>query len=304
MIFVIVLYALFATVYPICKIAFSNYIEPVFFTGLCLLLAGVVLLFYQLVTDRSKLVIKKVHLGPLFILVLCNIYLTNVLERWGLQYLTATKTCFIYNLCPFFSAIISYIWLSERMSIKKWLGFFIGFIGFVPFFIEKSATEHSVGGFFLFSWPELALIAAAVSTVIGWISMRKLVLLNFSPLVANGLSMFIGALLIIPSSLILGESWNPLPVRDWSHALLFVLLATFISYIIAYNMYGWLLSRYTATFVTMVGLSSPLFTALFGWLLLGEQVGWTFIISMAMVSIGIFLFHQEELRVTKSSDHS
>ena len=87
------------------------------------------------------------------------------------------------------------------MSTKKWLGFFIGFIGFVPFFIEKSATEHAVGGFFLFSWPEFALIAAAMSTVIGWISMRKLVLLKFIPLVANGLSMLVGCIVDNPKSL-------------------------------------------------------------------------------------------------------
>lgn len=301
MIFVILLYVLFATVFPLCKIAFAYYIEPIFFTGLCLLAAGLCLLSYQLFTDRSKLVLKKIHILPMAILILCNIYMTNTFERWGLQYLTATKTCFIYNLCPFFSAIISYIWLSETMTMKKWLGFVVGFLGFVPFFIEKSATEHAVGGFFLFSWPELALIGAAISTVIGWISMRKLVLLNFSPLAANGVSMLIGSLLVIPSSYMLGELWNPFPVRDWPHALLFILIEMVISYIIAYNMYGWVLSRYTATFVTMVGLAGPLFTALFGWLLLGEQVGYSFAFSMILVSIGIFLFHQEEMRVNKSS---
>lgn len=296
MFFVIALYAIFAAVYPVCKIAFNNYIEPLFFTGICLLLAGVILLLYRLMTDTSKLIIKKIHVIPLLVLIICNIYLTNTCERWGLQYLTATKTCFIYNLCPLFSAIVSYVWLSEIMTVKKWLGFLIGFLGFIPFFIEKSAIEHNVGGFFFCSWPELALIGAAISTVIGWISMRKLVLLNFCPLAANGLSMLVGSILVLLSSWLFGESWNPMPVRDWGHASIFIFLATFISYILAYNMYGSILSRYTATFVTMVGLSSPLFTAFFGWLLLGEQVSWTFAVSMVMVSIGIFLFHQDELR--------
>ena len=230
-------------------------------------------------------------------LIFCNIYLTNVCERWGLQYLTSVKTAFIYNLSPFFSAIFSYFLLSERMTFKKWLGLSIGFFGFIPFFVQQQ--EHASGRFLMFSWAELALITAAIATVIGWIGMRKLVLSGYSPIVGNGISMLIGGLMIIPTSMMI-EPWSPLPVRDWPHALIFIGITTFISYIIAYNMYGWLLSRYTATFLTMAGLTSPLFTALFGWTLLGESISWTFIFSMVMVSIGLYLFHSQEIKSKKT----
>lgn len=295
MIFVLFLYALFATVFPLCKIAFNNYIEPVFFTGICLTLAGTILLIYQYCKDKSKLYWKKELVVPILMLVICNIYLTNVCERWGLQYLTSVKTAFIYNLSPFFSAIFSYFLLSETMTRKKWLGLLIGFLGFIPFFIEKSGQEYASGGFVLFSWAELALVTAAIATVIGWIGMRKLVLLGHSPILGNGISMLIGGVMIIPTSMMI-ESWSPLPVRDWAHALVFIALTTVISYIIAYNMYGWLLKRYTATFLTMAGLTSPLFTALFGWMLLGESVGSTFLFSMVMVGIGLYLFHSQEIK--------
>jgi EamA-like transporter family. len=282
-------------VFPLCKIAFNNYIEPVFFTGLCLTLAGTVLLLYQYCKDKRKLTWNNELILPLLMLIICNIYLTNVCERWGLQYLTAVKTSFIYNLSPFFSAIFSYFLLSELMTRTKWLGLIIGFLGFIPYFIEKSGQEYVSGGFFLCSWAELALVAASISTVIGWIGMRKLVLLGYSPIVGNGISMLIGGLMIIPTSMFL-DSWSPSPVRDWPHALIFVVIITLISYIIAYNMYGWLLSRYSATFLTMAGLTSPLFTALFGWFLLGESVTWTFFFSMIMVSIGLYIFHSQEVK--------
>lgn len=298
MIFVLFLYALFAAVFPLCKIAFNNYIEPIFFTSLCLMLGGTILLIFQYWKDKSKFALKKEHIMPLCLLIICNIYLTNVCERWGLQYLSAVKTSFIYNLSPFFSAIFSYFLLAERMTYKKWLGFLIGFLGFIPFFIEKSAQEHIAGRFCIFSWAELSLMIAALSTVVGWIGMRKLMLLGGSPIIGNGISMLIGGLMMLPTSLIL-ESWAPVPVRDWGHALIFILITTLISYIVAYNMYGSLLSRYTATFLTMAGLTSPLFTALFGWTLLGESVGWTFIWSMVMVSIGLYLFHTQEVKGTQ-----
>ena len=295
MIFVLCLYALFATVFPLCKIAFNNYIEPVFFTGLCLTFAGTFLLVYQYIKDKTKYRWNRELIVPLLMLIICNIYLTNVCERWGLQYLTAVKTSFIYNLSPFFSAIFSYFLLSEKMTRSKWLGLSIGFLGFIPYFIEKSGQEYVSGSFFCFSWAELALITASVATVLGWIGMRKLVLLGHSPILANGISMLIGGLMIIPSSLLL-DSWDPSPVHDWPHALIFVVLTSFISYIIAYNMYGLLLSRYSATFLTMAGLTSPIFTALFGYLLLGEPVTWTFFFSMIMVAIGLYIFHTQEIK--------
>lgn len=295
MVVVLLLYALFATVFPLCKIAFNNYIEPIFFTSVCLMLAGTVLLAYQYVKDKNKIVWKKEHTIPLLMLIVCNIFLTNVCERWGLQYLTSVKTAFIYNLSPFFSAILSYFLLSERMTLIKWLGFLIGFLGFIPFFIEKSAQESASGCFLFCSWAELALVTASISTVIGWIGMRKLVLLGYCPVVANGISMFMGGLMILPVSMVL-EPWTPVPVSDWFHASFYIMLTTCISYIIAYNMYGYLLSRYTATFLTMAGLTSPLFTAFFGWILLGETISWTFAFSMIMVSIGLYLFYSQELK--------
>ena len=298
MIFVLFLYALFATVFPLCKIAFNNYIEPVFFTGLCLTFAGAVLLIYQYYKDKKAFALSRDLIAPLLMLIMCNIYLTNVCERWGLQYLTAVKTSFIYNLSPFFSATFSYFLLAERMTRTKWLGLIIGFVGFIPYFIEKSGSEQVSGGFLLCSWAELALVAASIATVVGWIGMRKLVLLGHSPILGNGISMLVGGLLIIPSSLWL-DSWSPSPVRDWPHALMFILLTSVISYIIAYNMYGWLLNRYSATFLTMAGLTSPLFTALFGWFLLGEPVTWTFFFSMFMVAIGLYIFHAQEVKTHK-----
>jgi drug/metabolite transporter (DMT)-like permease len=299
-IFVLLLYALFATVFPLCKVAFTYYISPVFFTGCCLVLAGILLLVYVSITDKKSLRLKKSYVPPLAMLIVCNIFLTNVCERWGLQYLSAVKTSFIYNLSPFFSAIFSYFLLSESMTLKKWLGLCIGFLGFIPYFIEKSSGECAVGGFLCFSWAELALVTAAISTVIGWIGMRKLVLQGGSCLVGNGISMLVGGCMVLMTSLYI-ESWTPVPVRDWPHALIYIVLTTGISYIIAYNIYGRLLGRYTATFITMAGLTSPLFTALFGRLLLGESVSWTFFFSMVMVGIGLTIFHSQEIKGTSCS---
>ena len=48
--------------------------------------------------------------------------------------------------------------------------------------------------------------------------------------------------------------------------------------------------------MSFAGFTTPLFTALFGWLLLGEIVTWPFYISFVIVLLGLLLFDQEELK--------
>src|SRR4051794_37249204 len=122
---VLILYGLFASVFTIAKIGLQ-YTQPFFFVGTRMMLAGIILLGYQYFFHREGFKLKKYHFWQIFRLAAFNIYLTNVFEFWGLKYLTSFKTCFIYSLSPFLSALLSYFIFSEKMSGKKWIGLIIG----------------------------------------------------------------------------------------------------------------------------------------------------------------------------------
>jgi len=68
-----------------------------------------------------------------------------------------------------------------------------------------------------------------------------------------------------------------------------------IANIIGYNLYGYLLTRYSATFLSFAGFMTPLFAALLGWLFLGEQVTWHFFATISMVILGLYLFYERKL---------
>lgn len=92
------------------------------------------------------------------------------------------------------------------------------------------------------------------------------------------------------------ESWNPLPVTEWMPFLESTLLLMIVSNGIAYNLYGFLLKRFSGTFLSFAGFSTAWFTALFGWYFLGEQITWSFFLSAMTVFAGLGLFYQEELQ--------
>jgi drug/metabolite transporter (DMT)-like permease len=69
----------------------------------------------------------------------------------------------------------------------------------------------------------------------------------------------------------------------------------FIANILFYNLYGYLLKRYTATFLSFAGFVTPLFAAYFEWLFFGALMPIEFFITIIIVGFGIYLFYQEEL---------
>lgn len=295
MFYVLLLYGLFASVFTIAKTGLE-YTQPLFFVGTRMLLAGVILLGYQKLVNKQSFSFDNQTWRRIFRLSLFNIYLTNVFEFWGLKYLTSFKTCFIYSLSPFISALFSYLMFAEKMNYKKWLGFLIGFVGFLPILMTHTATEEQTGHLLFFSWAEISVMVATVCGVYGWIVLRQLVNKNnLSPLTANGLSMLIGGVFALSHSYV-AEDWNPVPVTNYAVFIDCALALIIISNLVCYNLYGVLLKRYSATFISFAGLTTPLFTALFGWFFLGEVVTWPFYLSFFIVFLGLFLFDQEELK--------
>lgn len=296
MLYVLLLYALFASVFTISKTGLEH-VQPFFFVGSRMLLAGVLLSGYQYFTNREEIQLRNLPWKKITALALFNIYLTNAFEFWGLQYLTSFKACFIYSLSPFISALISYFIFAEKMSNKKVMGLIIGFLGFLPILINHTSSEELAGQVWLFSWAEIAVAFAALCSVYGWIVLRQLVKdEGCSPITANGLSMLIGGGFALAHSALV-ENWDPLPV--YGSPLPFIecsILLIVISNLICYNLYGSLLKRYSATFISLAGFSTPLFTAFYGWIFLGEVVTWPFYLSAAIVFSGLLIFNQEELQ--------
>lgn len=295
LIFVFLTFFIWSTSFTLGKTTLA-YSPPLFLTGARMMIAGIILLLFLALFRKRDMRIKKEHFLPLFLLSLTSVYLANAFEFWGLQYLTSAKACFIYSLSPFLSALFSYFQFREKLTPKKCLGLLIGFVGFFPYLLAQKGSEDLFGGISGFSWPELALVIATATSVYGWILLRKLGKDKMSPLMANGSSMFVGGLFALIHSYFV-EGWNPIPVSDFGGFFQGVLCMILISNLICYNLYGWLLKKFTATFLSFSGLMTPLFAAFFGWYVLHETVSWVFFLSMGIIAFGLWLVYSEELRL-------
>ncbi len=286
-----VMYAFFGMSFVIGKKTLQ-YVGPFFMTGVRMIVAALILFVLQSVLNRKKIISPKGYWPEILLLSVFNIYFTNVLEFWGLQYLSCYKTCYVYSLSPFLAAFISYFALKEKLGAYKIWGLVIALVGFLPLIIYK---EVSGGKKFYVTLPEWALLGAVVATVTGWIVMRKLVFKkNFPVLMANSYSMFIGGGLAFLTSWFF-EGLKPVPVSNWQFFITGTLIVTLINNLIGYNLYAFLTKKFTVTLMSFIGFVTPLLTALFGWIFLKEPTTMLFFISYSIVLIGFFLFSKEEL---------
>ncbi len=298
----ILLYALFASLFGLSKDTL-NYSEPFFLVGSRMLFAGLLLLGHQFFYNRNAFQIKAAHLKSLILLSFFCIYLTNAAEIWGIQYMVSAKACLIYSLSPFVAAVVAYFVLKETLSTKKWIGLVIGFTGLVPIFMTQSSAEITASESGIFSLANMAVLVAVFGTicsVYGWTLLKKVVSeYRYTPLMANGISMTIGGAMALIHSYLGGETWHPIPVTDFGPFIQNSLLMCLISNIVCYNLYGYLLKRYTATFMSFAGLITPFFASFFGWYFLGETITWHYFASIIVFSIGLTIFYQEELHREK-----
>jgi drug/metabolite transporter (DMT)-like permease len=191
------------------------------------------------------------------------------------------------------------------MTVKKILGLAICLLSFLPILMAPEPGE--VRSILFLSWPEIALISAVISFTYGWVVMRKAIKRHFIPTVfVNGICMVVGGITALLTTYIFEipyittlKPWlHPwLPITTIMPFLLWACILVVVGNVLCYILYGYLLHKYTATFVTLGELATPLFAALYGWAFLHESIPWTFFFSMIVLGIGSYIFYKEEKRL-------
>lgn len=292
MFLIVLLYALLASSFVFAKYAL-DYAAPIFLIGFRMTLSGVLLLGYLYFFRKDAFRLKKEDLFLFFRVAFFHIYLAFITEFWALQYVTSSKTTLIYSLTPFIAATLAYFLLKEKLNTRKVIGMCVGVLGLCPILFQT----QSEGGekFFSISIPEIVLLVAVVSASYAWFDIKKLMAKNYSLLMINGFAMFTGGVAAFLTSFAT-EGFTPAPVTEFGPFLKYVLILVILSNVIFYNMYGWLLKKYSITFLTFAGFLSPIFGTFFGWFFRNDPITWHYWLSLGLITLALFIFYREEIK--------
>lgn len=303
MFLIILLYAIFASSFPISKILLT-YSSPLFLASARTLLAGLLLLSYCAISGKKNRAYAIIHSHVCYFvqLVVIGIYINYVSRYWAMNYLTTSKACLLFSFEPILSLFFSYLIFGETATRRQWLGFLIGFLSLVPLLISTSSSTICLGDFLCVSWPELLMLVSVAASSYRWVLMRKLVRdHNYSVSFVNGLGMTFGGFLAFLTSCSIE---NCFPVSEPLSFFGLITLAIFLSNIVCTSLYTHLLRSYTATFLSLAGFMTPLFGAAYGSLLFHESIGWYYYLSVGLLLISLYLFYKDESRDKLEPDNT
>ena len=287
-------YAILASTFTIAKIALA-FAKPFFLIGIRMIVAGALLLGYQLLFNRNKFVIHKSDFVTFIKVSFFHVYIAFLFEFWALQYMSSAKTSIIYSLTPFIAAFLSYLLLNQKLTLIQIGAMVMGFVGMLPL-IMGGALEHTWNYNLLgITLPEVVLFIAVVSASYAWFIVKDLMGKGYSLPLINGVSFLVGGIASLLTSFII-EGTSTSPIYHMAPFLFWTMLLVLVANIISYNFYGWLLRRYSITFMTFAGFLCPLFGSLYGWLFLNEKITWHYFVALAFVTIGLYLFYRDDLR--------
>ena len=248
-----------------------------------IIIAAVILTAYAWVTGREmpgKTGSKRVWLHIVGFAILSNALPFSLLG-WGMQHVASGFAGVSMAVVPLLVLPLAHFLVpGERLSRLKAVGFVVGFVGTI---ILIGPRAFATTGGSLENLARLACVAAAASYAFGSITTR---LAPPTGMIAYAAATLVVASLIITPYAIAVEGWPPL--ADGRATLAMAYLAIFPT-AIATLMMVHIIRTAGPSFLSLVNYQVPLWSVLFGTVLLSEVLPGSLFIALTLIVIGLGL---------------
>lgn len=220
------------------------------------------------------------------VLVLCEPCLYFVFEGYALSLTSASQAGMLSATLPIFVGAFGYFLLKEKLSRKAWLGCFIAICGAVWLSVGAVADEHApnpwLGNFLQ--------ICGMVFAALYAICVRRLSR-GYSPMFITAVQAWAGFFFFLPTLFLpgMGLPEGGATLLSW---LSVVYLGLGVSFG-AYSLYSFSISRMPAARASMFMNLIPVFTLIFGMLILGERLTFIQILASVLVLGGVTISQRD-----------
>jgi drug/metabolite transporter (DMT)-like permease len=213
-----------------------------------------------------------------FLLGALGFTIYNFALNIGEQTVSAASACFIINMIPIMTAIISFFFLGERIRPAGWMGMLwsLAGIGLIAFGEGKSGISFEAGSLFI--------LIAAVSSSLYFVGQKPL-LERYTSLEVVCYVIWLGTLAMLPGVSGVGHT---LASASPASTLSVVYLGVFPA-VVAYFCWSYVLARMPASRAATFLYIVPLVTIVIGFLWLNEIPTMTSLLGGIIVISGVFI---------------
>lgn len=272
------------TTYVASKIATAD-IPGIFVSSVRMFVSGLVITIWFL-AKGYKLPNKR-EFGIIFLQSLFLLIFGNALSTWAIQYISGGLASIISALIPIEIVLFSILIIrSTKVTLLLFAGLIAGLGGLVIIFHEYLDDLLKPG----YVFGALLSLAGGIMWSVGSVLTSKYKL-QINLLFGVGLQMLIAGIVLIPISIISGQSINLMHVKpDAIYSLLYLIV---IGSIITYSLFIYANNKLTAARVSVYAYINPIVAILLGWLILHEKLNIYIILGTLVTLSGVYLVNHE-----------
>lgn len=198
--------------------------------------------------------------------------------HWSIKFTSVANATLLANFAPIFVALGGWLFFRQRVSAAFLAGMGVALAGMVLLVGQNFtlSSQHLLGDL-------LGLVTAVFYA--GYILWVKRLREHFSTAVIMTWSGAVTSLVLLPVTLLSGESLLPLQASGW---LVLAALAL-ISQFGGQSLIAYALARLPAAFSSVTLLVQPVMATVFAWLILHEALGLWQALGGALALVGIYL---------------
>jgi len=255
-------------------------IPPILFTAMRFLGLGILLL--------PVLRIRRGKMSAVIVAGVLSVGLNFALNFSGLALAeNVSSVAIVSQLGVPFTTLLSVALLDEVVRWRRWTGIALAFLGVIVM-----VADPTVGG----RWESVALVvASAFVSSLGLIAVKKL--RGFKPLELQAWFSWVSVPLLIALTVVIErptlDTFQGISAKSWG-ALAFTTIAASL---VAHTGFYHLVRRYPVTSVAPLTIMSPLFSILFGVVLLHDHLSSRIVLGGACTLAGVVIITLRERRI-------
>ncbi len=201
----------------------------------------------------------------------------------GLDYTSAARSTLLVNTMPFWTLIAAHFMLGETITARKLAGLLLAFGGLLLIFsdrLSQPGPDAVIG--------DLMNLAAGIAWAATIIVIKKSRLAKAG---AEKLLLYQLGVSVIAAAVLM--PFSGAAIRDANAVATGALIFQSV-YIVAftYALWFWMLRHYPASGLTSFTFLTPAFGVLFAGIILGEPMGPTMFLSLALIAAGLFVVNK------------
>jgi len=276
-----VIVLLWGSAFPLVKIALSE-VPPITLGFLRFLIATPILMLHAYMSDSTSLrALFRNHASALIVMGLTGVMGYHVFQNIGIQHTSATNSSLLISSNPIILAVLSSLFLREKVKATQATGIVIGFFGVMAIILTEDqglpvGTSGLVGDLLSLGggvlWAVYSIVGKRFST-------------RISPTGLTAASTIIGTACLIPPTFLLETPHLPTTGGGWLAIVALSLGPTCLAYVL----WNQVLSEEAASRVGASLFLIPVVTTALSVALLSEPLTLFMLAGMGLVLSGVFI---------------